>query len=239
MAEASNKIEVKAVLSPISDTYRLVVINQKSYEEQDLLDEIAQVAGKEAAQVRYLLDLVRIALLKALAKNKVINCGFFKARLTVGGSLESANEQPTPEKNPVSVSIVFTGSIPEITRSLQVVNSTLTVPAVLHEFMQDGASDKNRIESPTARIIVNGERIAIDPNAPDEGLWLENANSGVKVATATLVRSTSTFAHFKFETLPATGMYRFVLATRNGESPDEYAPKRLTRNVFVVNGGEA
>ena len=40
----------------------------------------------------------------------------------------------------------------------------------------------------------------------------------------------------KFATLPETGVYTLVLATRNGEDADDYAVARATRRVQVVLG---
>lgn len=236
MAEATRQIQVRAVSSPIGG-YRLNVINAQKVREGAIIARMAQISSKEPAQVRYWLDILRQAMLAELAQNHVVNLGFASARLIVRGSLKSANDQPTPENNPIAVSMNFLGDIAEVVRAYEVVNCTLTVPAVMHELMQNGASGRNRIESTSATIVINGERIEIDPNAPDEGIWLEHTVSGTKVATATVTVSTHTGAEFTFGTLPATGQYQLVLATRDGENPEEYAPKRLTRKVFVKNGG--
>ena len=94
---------------------------------------------------------------------------------------------------------------------------TLTVNAILYEIQQDGVAELNRIESPTARVVVNGNAIRIDPAQEDNGIWLEDVKTGVKVADGDVSHSDSSTCHVTFPTLPATGRYRLAIATRDGD----------------------
>ena len=170
-----------------------------------------------------------------LSENSAVDLGFLFSKLYIGGTIASLTDQPTKSKNPVLPRIFFKGDFSERFKQYEVVNETLTVNAILYELMQDGASDVNRIESATARIVANMNAAKIDPEQEDNGIWLENPRTDVKVCEASISYSDSSTCFFTFPELPASGKYRLVIATRNGESPEEYALAKLTRNVFVLN----
>ena len=230
-------IKVKAVMStlPVGEKtlYRLVVTEPHHVGEDEFLQTLAEEMGQTQTQGRYWLDSFRNLLFRLLSENADVDLGFMSAKLYASGSIESISDQPTKEKNPVRGRIFFKGQFAEKLKALDVVNDTATVAAILYEVMQDGLADQNRIESTTARIVANGSNIKLDPEQEDNGVWLENASTGVKVAEATVSYSDASTCYFTFPTLPATGKYKLVIATRNGESPEEYAIVKLTRNVFV------
>lgn len=232
-----DSIKVKAVMStlPVGEKplYRLVVTEPYHVGEEDFLQFLAAEMGQTQTQGRYWLDSFRNLLFKLLAENADVDLGFMFAKLYVGGSVESIGDQPTKERNPVRGRVFFKGPFADRLKAIEVVNDTVTVDAILYEVMQDGLDDLNRIESETARIVVNGSNIKIDPAQADNGVWLENAATGVKVAEATVSYSDASTCYFTFPTLPKTGKYKLVIATRNGESPEEYAIVKLTRNVYV------
>ena len=232
-----NQVKVKAVLTklPVGEKtlYRLVASNPQKIGEVEFLQFLATEMGISPSQSRYWLDSFRNLLFRLLSENADIDLGFLLAKLYVGGSIESLGEQPTKEKNPVRGRIFFKGDFAEQLKAMDVVNDTVTVAALLYEVLQDGLAEQNRIESETARIVANGSNIKIDPTQEDNGVWLENVSTGVKVAEATVSYSDSSTCYFTFPELPPTGKYRLVLATRNGENPDEIALAKVTRNVYV------
>ena len=83
--------------------------------------------------------------------------------------------------------------------------------------------------------VINAKNCRIDPSRADEGVWLEKAD-GTVAAVGEVTYSDASTVYAKFATLPETGVYTLVLATRNGESADAYAVARATRRVQVVLG---
>ena len=234
---ASDLIKAKAVLAklPVGERtlFRLVTVDPHRVTEGEFLQLLATDMGQTEPQGRYWLDSFRNLMFRLLSENAEIDLGFLMAKLYVGGSIESIGDQPTREKNPVRGRVVFKGEFAKRLKAMEVTNDTVTVAAILYELMQDGLADLNRIESETARVVVNGSNIRIDPAREDEGIWLESLSTGVKVADATVSYSDSSTCYFTVPELPPTGKYRLVVATRNGESPDEYALAKVTRNVYV------
>lgn len=232
-----DKIKVKAVLTklPVGErsVYRFVASNPQYITEEEFLQLLATEMGQPQTQGRYWLDSFRELLFRLLSENADIDLGFMLAKLYIGGSVDSIGEQPTKERNPVRGRVFFKGELADRLKALEIENDTVTVAAILYEILQDGLDDQNCIESETARVVINGSNIKIDAAQEDNGVWLENISSGVKVAEATVSYSDASTCYVTFPTLPTTGKYRLVLATRNGENPDEYALAKVTRNVYV------
>lgn len=233
-------IPVQAVLSslPVGETsiYRLTSVNVKKVTEPEFMKLMSVKTGMTEALCRFFGDCQRDVIYTCLGNNEAVDMGFLYAKLYPTGTIASLTEQPTKEANPIKARVFFKGDFAKKIAQFELVNQTVTVNATLYEFYQDGASDVNRIESSSARVVVNGNEIKIDANQADNGVWLEHPTTGVKVAQGVVSQSDSSTCHCTFPTLPTTGLYRFVLATRNGEDPAAYALARATRNVFVVNG---
>lgn len=233
----NKQIKAKAVLTklPVGERtlYRLLASCPYHIGEEAFLRYMAEEMGISLAQCRFWLDTFRNLLFRLLSENADIDLGFLLAKLYVGGSIESIGDQPTKERNPVLGRVFFKGDFAEQLKAIEVVNDTVTVAAILYELLQDGVAEQNRIESETARVVVNGSKIRIDAEQSDNGVWLENISTGVKVADATVSYSDASTCYFTFPTLPSTGKYRLVLATRNGEDPNVYALAKVTRNVYV------
>ena len=236
-------IKVKATLSNLqvgeTPNYRMIVKDPKRVDEPEFLRRIAVKAGQDRVQGRYWLDAFRDVLFASLAENEAVDLNFLYAKLHVAGSLPSATEQPTKEGNPVRPRVFLKGELMDALAAFDVVNDTLTVNAILYEIQQDGVAELNRIESVTARVVINGNAIRIDSAQEDNGVWLEDLKTGQKVVDGTVIRSDSSTCHVTFPTLPVTGKYRLVLATRDGNDPNEFSLAKVARNVTVIHEANA
>ena len=233
-------IKAKALLVtlPVAEgetaRYRLVPQDVVKIDETEFLTRLANKASQNTVQARFWMDSFRDVFYSYLAENAAIDLSFLYAKLYVGGSLSSANEQPTKEKNPVLPRIFAKGELADAIAAIEVVNDTVTVEALINEFMQDNASAKNRIEAANTRIVITGKGLYQDPDQADEKAWLENIDTGVVVAEGTVSYSDASTAFITFATLPADkGKYRFCYTTRNGGDPDEVACAKVTRQVIV------
>jgi len=233
-------IKCKAILSNLSvgqtPYYRLVPQDVKKITEAEFLSRLATKAGQDVVQARYWLDTFRDVLYAYLADNKAVDLNFLYGKLYVGGSLNSVTEQPNRVSNPVKPRIYAKGELASAIASLDVVNDTLTVPALINEVMQDDASDKNRIEAANKRVVITGNCLKQDSTQTDNGVWLENAETGIVVATGTVSYSDASTIYVTFSTLPTTGRYKLVVTSRNGLNAETYALAKVTRLVYVVNG---
>jgi len=233
-------IKCKAVLSNLSvvesSLYRLVPQDVKRIDEAEFLSRLALKAGQDTVQARYWLDTFRDVFYAYLAENKAVDLNFLYGKLHVGGYLASLTAQPTRESNPVRPRIFAKGELADAIAAIEVINDTLTVAALINEVMQDDASDRNRIEAANKRIVITGNALKQDATQTDNGVWLENIDTGIKVANGSVTYSDASTIFATFATLPTTGKYRLVVATRNALDASLYALAKLTRQVFVVNG---
>ena len=236
------KIPVKAALVNIGPggdpLYRLMTKGNTNLSEADVLQRISAMSGMEPSKGRFWMDNFRDTLFGALSANETVDLGFMFAKLYPTGTISSLTDQPTKEANPVKGRIFFKGEFAAKLAALELVNETQTVNLIIYEVQQDGVQGLNRIESPTARVVMNLNCGMIVAEQTDNGVWLENAKSGEKVAAATISFSDSSTCHCTFPTLPPTGRYRLVIETRDGQDPNAYVLARATRLVDVVNGEE-
>lgn len=236
-------IPVKAVMTTVGEggtpLYRLLTKNPRHLSESDILMRLGIKSGMEISKARYWMDNLKDVIFEALSANETVDCGFLFAKIYPTGTISSMMAQPTKAENPVKGIVYFKGSLAQRLAMIDLINETQTVNPIIYEVQQDGVEGLNRIESTTARVVINVNRGKIDSTQADNGIWLENLKTSAKVADATVLYSDSSTCHITFPTLPATGKYRLVIATRNGESPEEYVLARATRNVEVVNEEEA
>lgn len=232
-------IKVKPTLTPFSvggnTVFRLVTDNPEKTDETKFLIGLSDKIKLGCSQCRAFLDGFRDTLFENLTENKAVDLGFMYAKLYATGSLTSLTEQPTKERNPVKACIWLRGELADQIARIECVNDTKSVEAVLYEIMQEGASGTNRIESTTALVTINGSLIALDPTQTDTGVCLTRDDSDEVVAVASVSYSDQSVIRCTFPTLPETGRYRLVIATRNAQDPKEFVPCKLTRRVQVVN----
>ena len=85
------------------------------------------------------------------------------------------------------------------------------------------------------RLLVQGKRLGISPDNPDEGVWLADQETGKMVATAIVERSDSQTIDCVFAEPPESGEYTLVVACRNGARAS-LAPAIAKIKGFVVRG---
>ena len=233
-------IPIKAVANTVrpgeEPDYRLLAKDPRHVPENELLRRLTEKSGFDASKGRYWMDNFQTTIFDALAANETVDCGFLYAKLYPSGTIPSLTAQPTKEANPVRGRVFFKGEFAKRLAAIELVNETQTVNPIIYELQQDGVDGLNRIESATARIVINVNRAKVDPAQVDNAVILEDPKTNAKVAEATVAYSDSSTCHVTFPTLPATGKYRLVILTRDGENPDEYVLARATRLVDVVNG---
>ena len=68
----------------------------------------------------------------------------------------------------------------------------------------------------TNRVLIQGRKLGISPDNPDEGVWLADSKTGKVVANATVERSDTQTIDCVFVDPPAPGLYTLVVSCRNG-----------------------
>jgi len=173
--------------------------------------------GLPLSTVKYVLETCNQKLIDLLAANSRVHTGLYVASLGISGSVNSIGEQPNKVDNPVHAVLTPEGDIVDILKAIQVINTALTVAAIINEVQESGCAELNKLTAANTNVVVNGSCIKVDGTKTDEGVWIADKDTGVVVKNATIVSSDSARTVVKFASLPTNGRYRLVIATRNGE----------------------
>ena len=105
---------------------------------------------------------------------------------------------------------------------------TCTVAAVM-----DAVTKRLSEITGTDRVLIQGQKLGISPDNPDEGVWLVNAKTGEIVATATVERSDSQTIDCVFAEPPEPGTYTLVVNCRNGMRESLKPATAKVKNIVV------
>ena len=105
---------------------------------------------------------------------------------------------------------------------------TCTVAAVM-----DAVTKRLSEITGTDRVLIQGQKLGISPDNPDEGVWLANPKTGEIVATATVERSDSQTIDCVFAEPPEPGTYTLVVSCRNGMRESLKPATAKVKNVVV------
>lgn len=233
-----DELKVKTVLSNLTKggqpCYQLFPKKTEPMSQEDFVQLFADRLGKTPSEARFINDVHGQVFSEALVQNKSVNTGALRGYLTVLGSVESAGAPLSKDKNPIKAVILAHGALRDAVTGVRPVNETQVIEAILYTVQYGTSFDQNTIEG-TGETKANGVGLVINQSNADEGVWLEDRNGVMVTEKATIVRNDTNTLNFTLAQLPEDGDYRLVIATRNGESKDEYGVVRLERWVRVVS----
>ena len=195
--------------------YRAIVQTKGIYGNEELAERLAERTKEAAVHWRYFLDALSSEIETLLLEGNRVNFGRFAMSLAIRGSFSSEDEEFDPSKH----------SLAAVVRTLKPFKDKLEV--VVPENMSAGltcrvaaamdAVTKRLSEiTGTNRLLLQGRRLGISPDNPDEGVWLADPKTGEIVATARVERSDDQTIDCVFTELPEPGTYTLVVACRNG-----------------------
>ena len=198
---------------------------------------LANKLGVTESKARFINETFGQVLCECILANKVVNLGWLRGQLAIGGSVSAVGAPLDKSNNPVMAKLIPWGELKATAESITAVNETLVVEAILHT-VQYGTSDQlNTIEG-TGVIKLNGSGLLITQANTDEGVWLESLEGEVISDKATISYNDENSIDCSFASLPEDlengDVCRLVIATRNGESKNDYEAARLTRNVTII-----
>lgn len=195
--------------------YRAVVQNKDIYGHKELAVRLASHTRIDAVNLRYFLDVLANEIEKLLLEGCRVNLGRFAMGLAIRGSFSSEDEEFDHSKHKLAA----------VVRTLKPFKDTLD--KVVPENVTGGLSCRlsSAMDSVTKRLseitgtnllLIEGRRLGISPDNPDEGVWLVDSKTGDRVATAVVERSDSQTIDCVFNEPPSPGMYTLVVSCRNG-----------------------
>ena len=199
-------------------------------------DELAErLAGRTKQDVslwKYFLDALSDEIMTQLLAGYRINLGQLTTGFAIRGSFMSEDEAFDPARHQLVATIrtldPLKGAMSAVSPENVTLGLTCTVAAVM-----DAVTKRLSEITGTNRVLIQGQKLGISPDNPDEGVWLADPKTGDIVATATVERSDSQTVDCVFAEPPEPGTYTLVVACRNGMRESLKPATAKVKNVVV------
>ena len=183
---------------------------------RDELAELLAVRTKQDASLwKYYLDALSDELGIQLLAGYRVNLGQLATGFAIRGAFKSEDDTFDPERHQLIATVrtldPLKSRMAEVSPSNITVGLTCTVSSAM-----DAVTKRLSEVTGTNLLLIQGMKLGISPDNPDEGVWLADPKTGEVVATATVERSDSQTIDCAFEEPPEPGTYTLVVACRNG-----------------------
>lgn len=224
------KFDVSEIKGGARGKYRPILQCGKSVMPEEFVSVFAKALKTPEPFATFIVGTLRDTIIGLLQSGRPVNLGWVSFTPRLKGALVAKDASGDSER----LEVVATPSraFRHCLKEMDVINVNQISDPLLYEFQEDGLKGENTLHHPGKRIVLNGNKISIDKDHPDEGVWLETPDGKV-VANGQVVYSDASTCYFKFPELPKKpGVYVFVLSCRNGRGTD-FETKRVTRRVTV------
>lgn len=212
---------------------RCNVIHSDVMNRAEMAREMAETMRMDAVEARHCLDAVCAYIVRSLSRGRKLNFGEFSLSLSIRGTVDGANGEFVPGENEVRVNIQAGRALKEALAKMRPTNATTNEEAEKPRITSvvDTATGEENTVTPSAKLLVAGLCLLLNPAAPDEGAWLEAG--GVKVLKARIIACGATTLDCTFDAALEPGEYQLVVYSRNGDD-SRSAPFRMRRKVCVA-----
>ena len=198
----------------------------------ELAERLAERTKQDASLWKYFLDALSDEIGIQLLTGYRINLGQLTTGFAIRGAFMSEDEAFDPARHQLVATIrtldPLKGAMSAVSPENVTLGLTCTVAAVM-----DAVTKRLSEITGANRVLIQGQKLGISPDNPDEGVWLADPKTGDIVATATVERSDSQTIDCVFETPPEPGAYTLVVACRNGMRESLKPATAKVKNVVV------
>ena len=213
--------------------YRASVPTNRLLGHDELSERLAERTQMDTAFWKYCLDVLTNEIDTQLLEGNRVNLGRFSTCLSIRGTFKSEDEEFDPNKHQLITTVRILDPLKSALASIVPENVTNGLSCTVAAVMDSVTKRLSEISS-TNRVLIQGQRLGISPDNPDEGVWLENPKTGEIVATAMVERSDSQTIDCVFAEPPEPGTYTLVVSCRNGARESLRPAVAKTKNVVVV-----
>ena len=230
---------LKKVPNALTDKtlYRASVQANGMVGHEELANLMAKRTRQDAATWRYFLDVLADEIDRQLLDGTRIKLGRLLTGFAIRGTFKSENERFDPEKHQLVVMVRMLDPLREYMAAVVPQNDLSSQLTCIFGSAMDEVTKRPSEVTGTNRLLIQGLRLGISPDNPDEGVWLANPKTGEIVATATVECSDSQTVDCVFTEPPEPGTYTLVIACRNGER-ETLAPAVARVKNFTVKSAE-
>jgi len=228
-------------LSKVSDAitdktvYTAHVQTNGTLGRDELAERLAERTKQDVSLWKYFLDALSDEIMTQLLAGYRINLGQLTTGFAIRGAFMSEDEAFDPARHQLVATIrtldPLKGAMSAVLPENVTLGLTCSVAAVM-----DAVTKRLSEITGTDRVLIQGQKLGISPDNPDEGVWLADPKTGEIVATATVERSDSQTIDCVFAEPPEPGTYTLVVACRNGMRESLKPATAKVKGVVVVGG---
>ena len=198
----------------------------------ELAERLAARTKQDVSLWKYFLDALSEEIGIQLLAGYRINLGQLTTGFAIRGAFMSEDEAFDPARHQLVATIRTLDPLRSAMSAVSPENVTLGLTCTVAAVM-DAVTKRLSEITGTNRVLIQGQKLGISPDNPDEGVWLVDPKTGDIVATATVERSDSQTIDCVFETPPEPGAYTLVVACRNGMRESLKPATAKVKNVVV------
>ena len=212
--------------------YRASVQTNGTIGRDELAKRLAERTKQSASLWRYFLDALSDELAEQLLAGYRVNLGQLTTGFAIRGAFMSEDEAFDPARHQLVATVRTLDPLKGAMSAVRPENVTLGLTCTVAAVMDAVAKRLSEITG-TNRVLIQGQKLGISPDNPDEGVWLADPKTGETVATATVERSDSQTIDCVFAEPPEPGVYTLVVACRNGMRESLKPATAKVKNVVV------
>ena len=181
----------------------------------ELAERLAERTKQDVSLWKYFLDALSEEIGIQLIAGYRINLGQLTTGFAIKGSFMSEDEAFDPDRHQLIATVLTLDPLRSAMSAVLPENVTLGLTCTVASVM-DAVTKRLSEITGTDRVLIQGQKLGISPDNPDEGVWLANPKTGEIVATATVEQSDSQTIDCVFAEPPEPGTYTLVVSCRNG-----------------------
>ena len=198
----------------------------------ELAERLAARTKQDVSLWKYFLDALSEEMQSQLLAGYRINLGQLLTGFTIRGSFMNEDDQFDPERHRLIATVRTLDPLKSALAGVLPENIVLGLTCIVASVM-DSLTKRISVITGSNRVLIQGQRLGISSENPDEGVWLADSKTGETVAKATVERSDSQTIDCFFAEPPAPGIYTLVVSCRNGERETVKPAVARVKNVTV------
>ena len=198
----------------------------------ELAERLAARTKQDVSLWKYFLDALSDEIGIQLLAGYRINLGQLTTGFAIRGAFMREDEAFDPAKHQLIATVRTLDPLRSAMSAVSPENVTLGLTCSVAAVM-DAVTKRLSEITGTNRVLIQGQKLGISPDNPDEGVWLVNAKTGEPVATATVERSDSQTIDCVFAEPPEPGTYTLVVSCRNGMRESLKPATAKVKNIVV------
>ena len=195
--------------------YRAVVQTNAVFGHEELAKRMAERTKQDAEYWKYIIDVLSNEIETQLLAGNRVNLGRFAMFLAIRGAFASEDAEFDPAKHRLAAIMRPQKDLRKAMDSIVPENVTKGISCVIGSAMDAETKHLSEITG-TNRLLIQGKRLGISPDNPDEGVWLADPKTRKVVANATVTNSDDQTIDCIFVSPPDPGLYTLVVSCRNG-----------------------